>query len=125
MMKLRPGIIALSLACGALTLPGTAQAGDSAAEALDKASRLPAETGRQVYEGTCVACHARGVMGAPRFGSSEAWAPRVDKGMETLVRHAIEGYQGEQGFMPAKGGNSKLAPAEVASAVRYMVRNSR
>jgi cytochrome c5 len=125
MMKLRPGIIAFGLALSALTLPGTARSGDLAAEALEKVTQLPAETGRRVYEGTCVACHARGVMGAPRFGSSGEWGERVDKGMETLVRHALEGYQGEQGFMPAKGGNSKLSPAEVASAVRYMVEKSR
>lgn len=124
-MRIHSTLLACGLALGSLTLTSPAQAGGPAADALEKAAQLPSETGQQVYAGTCVACHARGVMGAPRFGSSEEWAKRTEKGMQTLVRHALEGYQGEQGFMPAKGGNSKLSPAEVASAVQYMVEQSR
>lgn len=81
--------------------------------------------GKQVYEKTCVACHGSGLAGAPKFGDEEAWEKRLEKGMDTLVNHAINGFQGDAGFMPAKGGNSALSNAEVEAAVRYMVGKSR
>lgn len=79
-------------------------------------------TGPQVYNSACNVCHASpGVGGAPVFGDAEAWSSRIDKGFETLTRHAIDGFQGEAGFMPAKGGRSDLSDNEVIDAVRYMV----
>jgi cytochrome c5 len=44
--------------------------------------------------------------------------------MDVLVRHAIEGYQGSTGFMPAKGARLDLSDEEVADAVDYMVSES-
>jgi cytochrome c5 len=41
--------------------------------------------------------------------------------METLAEHAIVGYQGTMGVMPAKGGNPALSDEEVTAAVQYMV----
>ena len=40
--------------------------------------------------------------------------------MDVLTRHAIEGFMGEQGYMPAKGGRMDLSDDEVAAAVEYM-----
>lgn len=82
------------------------------------------DQGRQVYEQTCATCHDSGLAGAPKFGDEEAWEERLEKGMETLVKHAIEGYQGESGMMPAKGGNPALSDAEVEAAVKYMAGQS-
>jgi len=41
--------------------------------------------------------------------------------MDTLYQHAIEGYTGEAGIMPAKGGNLALSDDNVRAAVDYMV----
>jgi cytochrome c5 len=41
--------------------------------------------------------------------------------MDTLVRHAIEGFQGQAGYMPPRGGNSTLTDQQVRDAVQYMV----
>lgn len=79
------------------------------------------DTGKQVYEGLCVACHAAGVAGAPKFGDKAAWAPRIAQGMDTLYMHSINGFQGKTGVMPPKGGNPSLSDAEVKAAVDYMV----
>ena len=66
-----------------------------------------------------MACHAMGIAGAPKFGDKAAWAPRIAEGLDTLYQHAINGYQGKNGVMPAKGGSS--APDDdVKSAVRYI-----
>ena len=76
--------------------------------------------GKGVYDKACALCHAAGVAGAPKLGDKTDWAPRIAQGNETLYKHAIEGYQGAKGMMPAKGGNSTLSDAEVKASVDYM-----
>ena len=77
--------------------------------------------GEGVYKGGCVACHGAGIAGSPKFGDKVAWASRIAQGKPTLYEHAIKGYIGKAGAMPAKGGNSALADADVKAAVDYMV----
>ncbi|WOJ97206.1 c-type cytochrome [Congregibacter brevis] len=81
-------------------------------------------TGGGVYERHCALCHAEGIGGAPMLGDSTAWAGRIEQGVETLYRHAIEGYTGEDGIMPPKGGFVNLADSEVNLAVDYIVEQS-
>ena len=80
--------------------------------------------GKQVYDSGCMACHGAGIAGAPRLGDAGAWTDRIASGMETMVAHAINGYQGSDGMMPAKGGNPALSDDEVRAAVEYMVASS-
>ena len=80
--------------------------------------------GKSVYGKACALCHAAGVAGAPKPGDKEAWATRVAQGKETLYKHAIEGYTGEKGMMPAKGGNSTLSDDDVKAAVNFMADQS-
>ncbi len=82
------------------------------------------QSGPQVYNGACIACHANGVAGAPITGDVEAWTARLAQGNEILYRHAIEGFNGEAGYMPAKGGNMSLSDEEVIAAVDYMIEES-
>ena len=77
--------------------------------------------GEGVFKSACIACHGAGIAGAPKAGDKAAWSPRVAQGKPTLYEHAIRGYQGKAGVMPAKGGNSALADGDVKSAVDYMV----
>lgn len=96
-----------------------------AAEASAVATPEPVQTtmtGPQVYNAACYLCHAApGVGGAPVVGDAAQWSGRLEQGMDTLVDHAINGYQGDAGFMPAKGGRVDLSDEEVAAAVEYMV----
>lgn len=78
------------------------------------------EAGRVVWTGTCIDCHSTGLGGAPLIGNKALWAPRLEKGLETLVSHAIGGFYGDVGEMPARGGNTSLTDEEVRSAVRFM-----
>lgn len=78
-------------------------------------------SGDSVYKSSCAACHAAGVAGAPKFGDKAAWAPRVAQGKETIYKHAILGFQGKMGVMPAKGGNTSLSDADVKASVDYML----
>lgn len=73
--------------------------------------------GGEIYASACVACHDTGVAGAPKRGEDGAWTARLDKGVETLYDHAINGFNA----MPPKGGNSSLSDAEVQAAVDHLI----
>jgi len=77
-------------------------------------------TGEQAYA-SCAACHAQGIVGAPLFGDASVWEARIAQGMDILYEHAINGYTGEDGIMPPKGGNLALSDENVRIAVDYMV----
>ena len=80
--------------------------------------------GKSVYGKTCAMCHAAGVAGAPKPGDKADWGPRIAQGKDTLYKHAIEGYTGSKGMMPAKGGAANLTDDEVTAAVDYMADQS-
>jgi cytochrome c5 len=45
--------------------------------------------------------------------------------METLYQHALQGFQGAVGFMPAKGGRVDLSDDEIRAGVDYLVEQAR
>lgn len=73
------------------------------------------------YESNCTACHGFGIAGAPKLGDKDSWAPRITQGSETLYDHAINGFTGEFGIMPPKGGFTDLTDEQVMAIVDYMV----
>ncbi len=78
-------------------------------------------TGEKVYKSTCSICHRSGLGGAPRIGNKDNWEARLAQGREVLYDHAIHGYRGPKGSMPARGSNVRLSDDEVKAAVDYMV----
>ena len=83
-----------------------------------------ATAGKAVYDKACQACHNMGIAGAPKVGDVAGWTDRIKQGIATLNDHAINGYQGPSGVMPAKGGNMSLSDDEVKNAVVFMVESS-
>lgn len=77
--------------------------------------------GKKVFSNTCAMCHAPGVAGAPKPGDKADWGPRIAQGKDTLYKHALEGFTGAKGMMPARGGSTTLKDDEIKSAVDYMV----
>jgi len=77
--------------------------------------------GTEVFEGACKACHGAGLAGAPKAGDHAAWAPRIAKGKAMLYDHAIKGFNGQAGVMPAKGGRTDLSDDLIKQAVDHMV----
>ena len=84
-----------------------------------------AAKGQGVYMNFCAPCHASGVAGAPKVGDKVAWQERIGKGETAVIENALKGFQGNSGFMPAKGGNSALTDEEVSFAVMYMLEQSK
>lgn len=99
----------------------------TAAAQPEAAGAAPTEalSGEAVYTANCAACHAAGVAGAPKLGDAATWSQRLAQGDDILYEHAIKGYQGSAGYMPAKGGNANLSDDEVKAAVDHMVANSK
>ncbi len=111
---------------GEVYLPGeeTTAAAPTAETVTEPEPVATALSGPQVYNSACLACHGAGIGGAPVLGDADAWAPRIAQGIDVLKDHAIKGYQGSAGYMPAKGGRTDLSDEEVANAVDYMVAES-
>ena len=81
-------------------------------DASDLASLM---SGEQVYKGQCSTCHAAGLLGAPKFSDTAAWAPRIKAGYEALLKSALGG----KGQMPPQGGGD-YSDFEIGRAVVYM-----
>ena len=74
------------------------------------------------YMMSCFACHSTGAAGAPKVGdgNADAWAPRMEKGMEAVVANAINGLN----TMPPKGLCFTCTDEDLAALVTYMVSSS-
>lgn len=69
----------------------------------------------------CEGCHGYGFAGSPNPQHPDDWRARLEKDVNTLHRHAIQGFFGPtDSWMPPRGGNEKLTDAEVIAAVDYM-----
>ena len=101
-----------------------APAPDAAAAPAAAVPVADAALGKSVYGKTCALCHAAGIAGAPKPGNKNEWNPRIAQGKETLYKHAMEGFTGSKGAMPARGGNAKLTDEEVKAAVDFMADQS-
>ena len=77
------------------------------------------------FESRCTACHGFGIAGAPKLGDAENWGKRIEKGMDVLYDNAINGYSGETGTMPPRGGFASLSDQQIKLIVDYMVESSR
>lgn len=102
-----------------------AQAAATAAAAAAAASQVAyggTKDGAVIYNNLCTGCHTSGAGGAPKMVAAD-WTARIAQGNDTLNKHAIEGYTGAAGVMPAKGGNPALTDEQVIATVEWMVGN--
>lgn len=99
---------------------GRAEAQAAAEAAADDEPQVAFEgstDGEMIYNRVCATCHDSGAAGAPRMVAAEMGARFDDKGRDTLVTHAIDGFNA----MPARGGRSDLNDEQVAASVDYMI----
>jgi cytochrome c5 len=106
--------------------PPTAEAPEPAVEPGEPqaATDSPADTqtasvdGQKIYQGSCQACHAAGVAGAPKMGDKDAWAPRIAKGNDALLSSVKNGLNA----MPPKGGCMNCTEEELQAAIAFLVK---
>ena len=78
---------------------------------------VPTErSGQLIVQTQCGKCHLTGESGAPRIGDRDAWVQRLRRGMDDVVRSALNGH----GPMPARGGLADITFNELRNAITYM-----
>lgn len=111
---------------GAVFAGASGEAAKAAADAAAKAAAASQVAyggtleGAVIYDNLCAGCHKSGAGGAPLLTAAGMGA-RAGKGADTLHKHAIEGYTGSAGVMPAKGGNPALTDDQVKATVDWML----
>ncbi|RUO30994.1 cytochrome C [Aliidiomarina sedimenti] len=90
-------------------------AGESSA--AQSAGSSEPRSGEEVYNQACSACHAGGVLGAPKKGNAGDWEERIAKGMDVLLDHSINGFNA----MPPRGGCGACSDEEIEAAVEHMI----
>jgi cytochrome c5 len=93
---------------------------EPAAVTADAGAAAEPKSGEEIYNGSCMACHATGAAGAPKVGDTAAWAPRIAQGSDKLLANAINGLNA----MPPKGLCMACSEADLQAAVDYMVSQS-
>lgn len=120
-------LVALLAACGKSEAPKSEAAPAPAAAAPAPQAAAPAADtadggkGAELFKKTCAMCHQTGVAGAPKLGDKADWGPRIAQGKDTLYKHALEGFNGNKGAMPPKGGNPAYTEDEIKAIVDFMV----
>jgi cytochrome c5 len=95
---------------------GDVASGDATAAAADAP-----HPGEKTYQEFCFSCHTPGLSGAPKLGDADAWAPRIAKGKELLLKSTIEGIAPA---MPPRGICMSCSDEELAVAIDYMIEKS-
>lgn len=68
------------------------------------------------YKASCTFCHSTGAAGAPKTGDKAAWAPRLEKGMDALLKSSKSGI----GAMPAMGMCNTCTDEDFKALIEYM-----
>ena len=100
----------------------TANSADNSQQQVQLAQLTDGFDVEATYMMSCFACHSTGAAGAPKVGdgNSDAWGPRMEKGMDAVVANAINGLNS----MPAKGLCFTCTDEALAALVVYMVSSS-
>lgn len=101
-------------ACGSDKSEKVAAATAAASSAATIAPADPALA--QIYDTSCKSCHTSPASGAPLSGNTEAWAPRIAQGKDTLLDHTINGYLG----MPPMGMCIQCSEEEFQALIEFM-----
>ena len=70
-------------------------------EVVDASTPKVDKPGKEVVAAVCAACHASGVLNAPKIGEKPAWGKLIAEGLPRLTQNAIKGIR----QMPARGGS--------------------
>lgn len=79
-------------ACGSDAPAG--KASEAQSQALQPADSALAE----IYNRSCRSCHTVAATGSPLTGDKAAWAPRMEKGINTLLDNVVNGFGGMPPF---------------------------
>lgn len=114
---IKTGVALSGLVLASVLATGSASAEQSLTLAQVSEGFDPART----YAQSCAACHNSGAAGAPRFGNSADWSARLEKGIDVLVEHTINGFNN---VMPPKGMCFTCSDEDLRAMVQYILDES-
>lgn len=79
-----------------------------------------AADGAAVYDKSCKGCHEKGLMGAPKTGDKDKWAPLIKAGQAAMDESVMKG----KGKMKPKAGNEALTADDIKAANAYIISKS-
>ena len=85
-------------------------------EVAEVAAEVAAFDVESTYQMSCFACHGTGAAGAPILGDADAWASRMEKGMDAIMLNVVNGVNA----MPPKGLCFTCTDDDLATIVAYM-----
>ncbi|MHB2247779.1 c-type cytochrome [Pseudomonas fitomaticsae] len=98
-----------------LTLSGCGE--DPKPPASTNSNSIPKDPAlAQIYANSCQLCHANPAANAPLTGDRKAWEPRIQQGADTLLDHAINGYNG----MPPMGQCVECSEEQFLQLIGFM-----
>ena len=109
-------ICAASLAVLLLYGCGEGSAPPPAAQAHSRSLQPKDQAIVVIYQRSCASCHTVAATGAPLTGDLPAWAPRLEKGMPTLVGNVMKGFGG----MPPAGLCMDCDAAQFEALINFM-----
>ncbi len=89
---------------------------------ISNIAQVDFKNGQVIYSKTCVACHMTGVAGAPGIKDKAKWEDIAKKGFDKVYQNANNGFTGENGVMPAKGGCADCTNDDIKDATAYMLK---
>ena len=113
----KTGVALSGLVLASVLASGSASAGQTLTLAQLTEGFDPART----YTQSCAACHNSGAAGAPRMGNAADWSARLEKGMDVLVEHTINGFNN---VMPPKGMCFTCSDDDLKALVQYILDES-
>jgi cytochrome c5 len=111
--------LAAALAMATLVLNACSDGPSESSAANETKSRQLRPTDTQIaaiYDRSCRSCHTIAATGAPLTGDAVAWAPRMAKGMPTLVDNVVGGFGG----MPPFGMCMDCSAEEFEALISFM-----
>ena len=108
-------VVLATFCCGCARAPEAAPA-PAERPVADRVGALNGERTWQ-WSHSCALCHVTGNGGAPRIGHPEDWAPRLVRGRQSLLDHAIEGFNN----MPPLGYCMSCERDDLRALIEFML----
>lgn len=101
-----------------LMVSGLIACGEAGGPGQHSLANIPPLEGRlnEIWVASCGNCHTSRMSGAPRLGDTEAWAPVIAQGMDTMLEHTINGYR----KMPPLGLCSVCTEEDFVALISWM-----
>ena len=80
------------------------------------------DNGEKVFNQSCITCHLYGTGGATMLRDTDSWEFLLNqKTIEEIYLNVLNGYIGDKGPMPKKGGCIRCSEEDLLDAIEYIL----